>query len=127
MQPTQPSVLLVEDDINLARMYKIKFSKEGMDIKIAPDGEAALTVATQTPIDLILLDMVLPKMNGNQFLQKLRELPLGKNIPVIVLTNYSKKEDFEIAHSLGVVDYLSKAMTTPEQLVEKVRKYIVAH
>lgn len=124
MQPNQATILLVEDDINLAKMYKVKFSKEGLNMITAADGQEGLSLVTQTPVDIILLDMLLPKLTGTQFLQQLRALPQGKNIPVIILSNYSNQQDLDLAHKLGVKDYLSKAMTTPEKLSEIVRDYL---
>lgn len=120
----QPVVLIIEDDPVLQKMYSEKFSFEGFGVIGARDGEEALNQATTKAIDIILLDIMLPKMSGTDFLQKLRQSPKGKDIPVIALTNLAEEDEREKALKLGVKEYLVKAMQTPEQVVETLKKYI---
>lgn len=127
MQGNSFHVLLIEDDQNLAKMYKIKFRKEGFDIVTAADGEQGLQIFHEQPVDIILLDMLLPKLSGKSFLEQIRQLPQGKNTPVIILSNHTSREDAQDAYNLGVKEYLSKAMFTPEQVVEKVKSYLPHH
>lgn len=119
-----PTVLVVEDDPALAALYDEKFQKEGFKTLIARDGAAGLNMAITKNPDFILLDVMLPKMNGLEMLEKLIASPIGHGIPVIVLSNLTEKEEKERAIKLGAKDYLSKAMQSPEEIVNKVKKYL---
>ncbi len=118
------TILLVEDDVALAKMYSTKFALEGFNVKIARTGEEGLNMALTEKPDLILLDMMLPKISGDVILQKIKNDPNAKNIPVIVLSNLTVTKEAQEAVRLGAKEYLAKAMHTPEQIVEKVKKYI---
>ena len=117
-------ILIVEDDPVLSRMYGEKFNFEGFDVVIAKDGEEGLEIALGKEIDLILLDIMLPKISGVDLLEKMRKDSKGKNIPVIALTNLADDKERGRALKLGVKEYLVKAMQTPDQVVEKVKKYV---
>ena len=117
-------ILIVEDDPALANLYDEKFKKENFKTLIARDGAAGLNMAITKNPDFILLDVMLPKMNGLEMLEKLIASPVGKSIPVIVLSNLTEKEEKEKALGLGAKDYLSKAMQSPEVIVNKVKKYL---
>lgn len=117
-------VFIVEDDPVLLKMYTEKFSFEGFDVLNARDGEEALKIATTQKVDAILLDIMLPRMSGTDFLEKLRKTPQGKEIPVVALTNLADDEERQRAMKLGVVQYLIKAMQTPEEVVATVKKYL---
>lgn len=119
-----PLVLIVEDDPILLRMYTEKLSFEGFQVVSARDGEEALEVTLKVNPALVLLDIMLPRMSGTDFLERLRQDPKGKNIPVIALTNLAEEEERQKAIKLGVKEYLVKAMQTPEQVVEKIKKYL---
>lgn len=120
-----PTILIVEDDPVLLKMYSEKFTFEGFGVLNARDGEEALKVATTQKADIILLDIMLPKMSGTDFLEKFRPTPNGKTTPILALTNLAEEEEKQKALGLGVKEYLVKAMQTPEQVVEKVKKYLV--
>ena len=105
-------------------MYSEKFTFEGFSILNAKDGEEALRVAMSNNVDVILLDIMLPRMSGTDFLEKYRQDPKGKNIPVFCLTNLAEEDEKQRALKLGVCEYLVKAMQTPEQVVEKVKKIL---
>lgn len=123
-QAEKKTVLIVEDDPILSRMYSEKFSHEGFEVRLAKDGQEALDMAAEDGIDMILLDIMLPKMSGTDFLKKFRETSHGKSIPVLALTNLAEEGEKQKALELGVKEYLVKAMQTPEQVVEKIKKYI---
>jgi len=118
------SILLVEDDPILARMYKEKFKNEGFDVLLAADGETGLKMSLEENINIVLLDIMLPRLSGTDLLAKLREDSKGKNIPVVALTNLAEEDEKQKVISLGVKEYLVKAMQTPEKVVEIVKKYI---
>jgi two-component system alkaline phosphatase synthesis response regulator PhoP len=119
-----PVILIVEDDPILLKMYSEKFTFEGFSVLNARDGEEALKVAVESSPDIILLDIMLPKMSGTDFLEKYRGVDSGKNTPVLALTNLAEEEEKQKALKLGVKEYLVKAMQTPEQVVEKIKKYL---
>lgn len=118
------TILLVEDDTFLVNMYKAKFENEGFNLLTAGDGEEGLKLALEEKIDLLILDLMLPKMSGIDMLAKFRKSEKGKNIPVIVLTNLTQEEESDELFKLGIKEYFVKANLTPGQLVEKVRTHL---
>lgn len=113
-------LLLVEDDPTVAQMYRFKLELDGYLVQVVPDGEAALRAVETTPPDLIFLDMKLPGMHGITVLEQLRQSPLGKQIPVVIL---SANEDGEMGHralELGALEWRLKNRTTPSQLSRSV-------
>ena len=115
-------VLLVEDDTFLANIYQKKFEMEGFKITAVDNGQAGLDTARKLKPDVILLDILLPKMDGFTVLENLKKSDDTKDIPVILLTNLGQKDDVEKGVNLGAVDYLIKAHFKPAETVEKVRK-----
>lgn len=119
-----PKILIVEDDPILGRMYSEKFKSEGYDVVTAQDGESGLEKAREGNLDVILLDVMLPRMSGIDLLEELRKDSAGKDINVIALTNLADQSEKDRALALGVKDYLVKAMQTPEQVVSKVNSIL---
>ncbi len=117
-------ILLIEDDPFLIRMYKDKFVLEGFEVLIAEDGETGLKMATNETVNLIILDLLIPKLSGIELLKKLRETEIGKSLPVVVLTNLTEKGKQQEAMKLGVRDFLIKADLTPGELVVKIKKVL---
>src|SRR3989338_1917389 len=115
-------VLLVEDDAFLTNIYQTKFEMEGFKVSVADNGESGLADAKKKKPDVILLDILLPKMDGFMVLEKLKADEMLKDIPVILLTNLGQKDDVEKGLQLGAVDYLITAHFKPSETVEKVRK-----
>src|SRR5437660_997861 len=118
-------IMLVEDDAILVEMYQAKFELEGHDIKVATNGEECLKMLTNYVPDLILLDILMPKLNGFHVLKEIKKRPTLRRIPVILLTNLGEAEvdmNKELAEALGVNDYLIKSHHTPDEVVDKVVK-----
>ncbi len=115
-------ILIVEDDPVLLKMYTEKFTFDGFSVLNAKDGQEALGTALKEKLDAILLDIMLPRMSGTDFLEKYRENPKGKNTPVVALTNLTEEAEKQRALNLGVKFYLVKAMQTPEEVVVKVKE-----
>lgn len=115
------TILIVEDDPVLLHMYTEKFTFEGFEVLTAKDGDEAFKVAINENVKVILLDIMLPRVSGTDFLEKFRKEPKGKTIPVIALTNLAEEEEKQRAIKLGVEVYLVKAMQTPEQVVDTVK------
>lgn len=122
---SKKTILMVEDDPLLVKMYTAKFTKEGFNIIKAQDGEEGLKLALSQKYDLLLLDVMMPKLSGLDLLTRLRQDPKGKNITVLVFSNLTQTEETQKAMSLGAKEYLIKANLTPSELVNKVRKYLV--
>lgn len=127
MPDAQIHVLLVEDDTFLSNIYHKKFEMEGFKVSLADNGEAGYEAAQKKNPDIILLDVLLPKMDGFTVLEKLKKDAATKNIPVILLTNLGQKDDVEKGLTLGAVDYLIKAHFKPGETVEKVRKALAGN
>lgn len=113
-------VLIVEDDPTLRSALVKKMSLEQFQVFQAEDGEEGLETARRESPDCILLDILMPKMNGIVFLEKLRENVWGKDIPVIVLTNSDANEHLAAAMEKGVTVYLAKSDTSMEEIVKRV-------
>lgn len=113
-------ILLVEDDSFLAGMYVTKLTLEGLSVELATDGAKGLKMAQEMKPDIILLDIILPKMSGFEVLKKLKDSADTKDIPVLLLTNLGQKEDVEKGLKLGAADYLIKAHFLPDEVVSKI-------
>lgn len=119
-------ILLIEDDTFLAGIYATKFEQAGFEVSLAADGEAGLKAAQKEKPNIILLDILMPKMDGFEVLENLKKDANLSKIPVILLTNLGQREDVEKGLKLGAVDYLIKAHFMPHETVEKVKKVIGA-
>ncbi len=119
----QPTILLVEDDETLAAMYQLKLEAAGYKADVVHSGAACLAYIDRKKPSLILLDILLPKLNGFQVLKELRKIKSMAQTPVIILTNLVEADvsmSQELASSLGVVDYLVKSKVTPNEVVARV-------
>ncbi|MCD4705940.1 response regulator transcription factor [bacterium] len=119
----QIKILIIEDDHFLNSFYSKKFSDENYEVFSAFDGEKGVKIAKEKKPDLILLDLVLPKMSGFDVVKELKSGDC-KNIQIILLTNLSDKENIDQALSLGVEDYLIKVYFTPSEIVKKVKNIL---
>src|SRR3990167_4584725 len=118
-------VLLVEDDSLFVKMYEKKFEHEGIGLETAFDGEEGVVKSVSTKPDLIVLDLMLPKMAGSEVLRKIRDNQETAQIPVIVLTNLNtSSEEVNECIRLGVKETLLKTDVTPAQVLEIIKKYI---
>jgi DNA-binding response OmpR family regulator len=117
-------VLIVDDDEFLLEMYALKFRQSGFAVDVAENGKKALEKITESAPDILLLDVVMPSVDGFQVLQEIKSRKLAPNAIVIMLTNLGQKDDTERGISLGADDYVVKAHFTPSEVVEKVRKVL---
>jgi len=117
-------ILIIEDDQLLVNMYKTKFEAEGFDVVVANDGASGLAAASTYKPNAIVLDIMMPKLSGIDFLRELGKDDWLKSIPVLVLTNLSQQDEAKKAIELGAKEYLLKASLTPGQVVDKVRTYL---
>jgi DNA-binding response OmpR family regulator len=117
-------IAIIEDDAAIAQMYRMKFEAEGYQVETAENGKLGLELAQAMLPDMILLDLMMPEMNGDEMLQKLRATNWGKDIKVIILTNMGEQEAPEVLKTLGVSSFIVKADMTPRQVAELVQQYI---
>jgi DNA-binding response OmpR family regulator len=116
-----PKVLLVEDDEMLHGMYTQKFKNQGYDVVSAYNGADGVKLAESEHPDIILLDVIMPKMDGFVALKKIRKGETTAKIPVVLLTNLGQEEDVRKGRELGANDYFIKANHTPQEVVDKVK------
>lgn len=117
-------VLIVEDDVFMARMYLKIFSHENYEVTVASNGEDGLMKARENKPDVILLDIMMPKMNGFQVLETIKSDSKLANTPVIMLTNLAGDQDIEEARKIGAADYIVKSNYSPSQILDIVKKVI---
>lgn len=117
-------VLIIEDDKFLGSLLARKLEKEEFTASIAANGVEAFDKINESLPNLILLDLILPNMNGFEILEVLKKNQKTKDTPVIILSNLSQKEDIEKSLKLGAADYLVKAYSTPQEIVEKIKIFL---
>jgi two-component system, OmpR family, alkaline phosphatase synthesis response regulator PhoP len=117
-------LLIAEDDVFLANAYKAKLTKTGFEVGIATDGEELLAMINTFTPDAILLDLMMPKMDGFSVLEKLRKMDQYKSIPIIVATNLGQKEDIDRAMAMGASGYIVKSNLSLSDLVEKINTFL---
>lgn len=117
-------ILIVEDDPFLQKMYQKKFELENFSVETAGDGEEGLVKMKSFGPDLVLMDIMMPKLNGIDAVEKAREDPALAQIPILILTNLSSTEDAKLAVGRGAVGYLVKSDYTPAQVIGKIKEIL---
>jgi len=120
-------VLIIEDDPLMSRMYQKIFTFQKYEVEIAVDGEEGLAKVVSSNPNIILLDVMMPKMNGFQVLEKLKANPATKSIPVIMLTNLAGQQDAETALMKGAVKYIVKSEHDPKEIADMVKEVIAGY
>lgn len=122
----QHKILLVEDDDALASVYQTRLQAEGFDVKRVPNGEDALAAALEYKPNLIVLDVMMPKVSGFDVLDILRNTPETAHVKVVMLTALSQDSDKERAQKLGADDYLVKSQVVIADVVERIKHHLAA-
>ncbi|MBM2818261.1 MAG: two component transcriptional regulator, winged helix family [Parcubacteria group bacterium] len=117
-------ILIIEDDNFLLSLIVEKFIKLGFDAEAASDGEEGLNKILNNKYDLVLLDMILPKMDGFKVLEEVKRNPSLNDLPIVVASNLYDKNDIDKAVSLGAADYIIKAYNSPENIVDRVKAFL---
>jgi len=120
-----PRVLLVEDEPVILRLLQVNFRLEGFEVDACADGEEALRRAEANPPDAVILDVLLPGLNGFEVCERLREQPATASVPVVMVTAQAQDEDRARGYALGVHEYVTKPFE-PSELVATVRRLIGA-
>jgi len=117
-------ILLIEDDKFLRELMNKKLITLGYDVVTAADGESGLVMIKETKPDVVLLDLILPGINGFEVLEKAKQDPEIAAIPIVILSNLGQGEDIEKGLSLGAKDFLVKAHFTPQEIVNKLKSIL---
>ncbi|MEO5627426.1 MAG: response regulator [Candidatus Saccharimonadales bacterium] len=117
-------IAIIEDDQAISQMYRIKFEGEGYEVETAENGKVGLALAESMKPTVILLDLMMPEMNGDEMLKKMRATTWGKNIKVVILTNMGEQEIPEDVKKQGVAAVILKADMTPRQVAELVKQQL---
>lgn len=119
-----PKIAIIEDDQAISQMYRFKFEAEGYTVETADNGRLGLELTKSMQPDIILLDLMMPEMNGDEMLAAMRKTSWGKNIKVVILTNKGEQEIPPEVKTLGVSAVILKADMTPRQVAEVVEKQL---
>ena len=118
------SILLIDNDPFLIDIYASQLKKTGYKIELASDGEIALSKIKELKPDLLVLDIILPKVDGWEFLKTIRQDTRLKQLKVVILSNLGQKEEVEKGFDFGAVRYFIKAEYTPKEVVEEIKKIL---
>ncbi len=122
--PQKKRIFIIEDDPMISSMYQTKLEAEGFEAKAIENGFEGLKAIKQELPDLVLLDIMLPQLDGFSVLRELKKEAKTKNIPVVIMTNLGTEEDIAKGKKGGAADYIVKANFTPAQVLEKIKKYL---
>ena len=117
-------IAIIEDDPAISQMYRIKFEAEGYDVDTAENGKIGLELIEDMRPDMVLLDLMMPEMDGEEMLRELRKKDWGKNIKVIILTNMGESEAPDSIREMKVEAFILKANMTPRQVAELVKEHL---
>jgi DNA-binding response OmpR family regulator len=121
-----PKIAIVEDDAAISQMYRFKFEADGYEVETAENGVLGLELCKTMQPDIVLLDVMMPQMTGDEMLEKMRGTDWGKDIKVVILTNKGEQEIPAKIKELGVSAVILKADMTPRQVEEIVQKQLAA-
>ncbi len=117
-------IAIIEDDLAISQMYRIKFEAEGFTVETAENGKLGLELAETMKPSIILLDLMMPEMTGDEMLTSMRATEWGKDIKVIILTNMGEQEIPESVRALNVSAFVLKADMTPRQVADLVKQQL---
>lgn len=120
-------IIIIEDEASIRNMYAMKLKMSKFDVCEAADGVEGLQMIKDKRPNLVLLDLRMPRMSGDEMLRELRNEDWGRDVPVIILTNISRDEAPRTLWHLGVSDFIVKANSTPQKVLECVQKVIAKH
>lgn len=115
-------IAIIEDDAVINQMYRMKFEADGFDVQVADNGKSGIELVQKFQPDLVLLDLQMPEMTGDEALRYMRSQEWGKYVPVIILTNLGIEESPKELKDLAINSYIVKAELTPSQVVALVKE-----
>ncbi|MBI4034173.1 MAG: response regulator [Candidatus Brennerbacteria bacterium] len=124
MVENQKTILLVEDEPLLANLLRQRLEKEGFKVILATDGEEGLKILKTSQPNLILLDIILPKLSGFELMERLKTDPDFGKSPIVIISNLGQESDVERGRVLGAIGYFVKAKMSIEDLVKRVKSFL---
>ncbi len=121
------NVLLIEDEPLLGTLLKQRLEKEGFKVFLARDGDEGLQYLKNNTLDLVLLDIILPKISGFELLEKVQSDPQIQKVPIVIISNLGQETDLEKGQSLGAVGYFVKARISMEELVDHIKEFLLSN
>lgn len=115
-------IAIIEDDLTINQMYRMKFEADGFEVQVADNGKSGVELVEKFQPDIILLDLQMPEMTGDEALAEIRSHDWGKTTPVIILTNLGEEESPKRLRDLGIHSYIVKANLTPKEVVSRVKE-----
>ena len=123
--PIKATILLAEDDKFISMAYQAGLESAEFEVLLASDGDEALNAIKKENVNLVLLDLMMPKKNGFEFLEEINKDESLKKIPIIVLSNLGQESDIKRCKELGAVDYLIKANFSMQEVVDRVKTHLL--
>ena len=117
-------ILMIEDDVHIAKIFEIQLKKAGFIVTVAHDGEEATKIIATNPPDLFILDLMIPKKDGFSVLEEIKKNPIFTKTPVLVVSNLGQKSDEARVRELGAAEYFVKIDNSIEEIINKVKLYL---
>ena len=124
MAETKGKILIVEDDRYISKMYRLKLSLEGYDVQVAENGKDGVDKVKEFIPNIILLDILMPELDGFEVLKIIKSDDVTKDIPVLIMSNLGQEDHVEKGMKLGAIGYIVKSQYTPSKVVEKIKSVI---
>jgi len=124
MASAQKRILIVEDDLQISKVYEIQLQREGFSTVLARNGEEAVELFSAQKPDLIILDLMIPKRDGFSVLKEIRENSKNSTLPILIISNLGQNDDKKRAMDLGATEYLIKIDHPIQEIIDKVKKYL---
>ena len=122
-----PKVLIVEDDRYISKMYEFKLQLDGMEVQVAENGRIGVEKVKEFKPDIMLLDILMPELDGFEVLKIIKGDPETKDIPVLILSNLGQEDHIQKGMQLGAVGYIVKSQYTPAKVVEKIKSVLAGN
>jgi DNA-binding response OmpR family regulator len=124
MGEAKAKILIIEDDRYISKMYQLKLSLEGYDVQVAENGQQGVDKVKEFMPNIILLDILMPELDGFEVLKIVKGEETTKNIPVLIMSNLGQEDHIEKGMKLGAIGYIVKSQYTPSKVVEKIKEVL---
>ncbi|MBW6432076.1 response regulator [Patescibacteria group bacterium] len=124
MADAKGKILIIEDDRYISKMYQLKLSLEDYDVQVAENGKQGVDKIKQFMPDIVLLDILMPELDGFEVLKIVKADPVTKEIPVLIMSNLGQEDHVEKGMKLGALGYIVKSQYTPSKVVEKIKSVL---
>lgn len=124
MSKGKGKILIIEDDRYISKMYQLKLSLEDFEVVVAEDGRQGVDKIKTFMPNIVLLDILMPELDGFEVLKIIKSDPVTKSIPVLIMSNLGQEDHIEKGISLGALDYIVKSQYTPSRVVEKIKSVL---